>query len=211
VAFNAENFGESMAKLVPVKPIFQLLVVISITAALFGCYTTYCLARGKRGAYLWVLVFLIIAGVASAIQFYYSLTLRGSTAPNNIRLYTTLLTLGVFLLFRLPSIWQKIGYEDGQGNVGSMAKPSGLALFLCGLLILTLPVWGASTHMIAGVNTVNVLLTPLMIAGTALSITGLILLSGVRLARAMQNDVWRMLFRDTGHHEKNIRQKRSNF
>lgn len=180
VAFNAENFGESMAKLTPVKPIFQLLVIVSIAAALFGCYTTYRLARGKRGAYQWALIFLVIAGLASAIQFYYSLTLRGSTAPNNIRLYTTVLTLVVFLLFRLPGVWQKINYENGQSNPGSMVKPGGLSLLLCGLLALTLPVWGTPTHVIDGVNTVNVLLAPLMIAGAALSAAGLILLSGAR-------------------------------
>jgi hypothetical protein len=185
VAFNAENFGASMAKLAPVKSIFQLLVVISISAALFGCYTTYRLARGKRGAYYWALIFLVIAGAASAVQFYYSLTLRGSTAPNNIRLYTTLLTLAVFLIFRLPGVWQKTGYEDDQSNIGSMAKPSGLALLLCGLLALTLPVWGAPTHMIDGVNTVNVLLIPLMIVGVVLSTSGLILLSGVRWSRVI--------------------------
>jgi hypothetical protein len=192
VAFNAENFGASMAKLAPVKPIFQLLVVISIAAALFGGYTTYRLARGKRGAYLWALIFLVIAGLASAIQFYYSLTLRGSTAPNNIRLYTTILTLVVFLIFRLPGVWQQIGYESGQGNVGSMAKPGGLALFLCGLLALTMPIWGAPTHVIDGVNTINVLLAPLMIVGAALSATGLILLSGARWPQILRYKVKRI-------------------
>jgi len=186
VAFNAENFGESMAKLVPVKPIFQILVVISIAAALFGAYTTFRLARGKRGAFTWALIFLGVGAAASAVQFYYSLTLRGSTAPNNIRLYTTLLTLVVFLLLRLPRIWQKIGFDHGH-KTGGMGQPAGLALMVCGLLTLAMPVWGAPTHMIDGVNTVNVLLLPLMGLGLALCAGGLLLLLGAAPRRAEKN------------------------
>jgi hypothetical protein len=174
VAFNAENFGESMAKLVPVKPIFQILVFVSIAAALFGATTIFRLARGKSGAFVQALIFLVVGGAASGVQFYYSLTLRGSTAPNNIRLYVTLLTLAVFLLLRLPGIWQKTGFEQGQKTPG-MGKPAGAALIVCGLLTLAMPIWGAPTHVIAGVNTVNVLLAPLMGLGIALCGGGLAL------------------------------------
>jgi hypothetical protein len=183
VAFNAEKFGESMARLVPVKPIFQILVVISIAAALFGAYTTYQLARGKRGTFSRALIFLVIAGLASAVQFYYSLTLRGSTAPNNIRLYTTLLTLVVFLALRLPGIWQKSGLEQDQPT-GGLGKPAGLAMIVCGLLTLAMPIWGAPTHVIDGVNTVNVLLIPLMGLGLALCSSGAAVLAGLRLHSA---------------------------
>jgi hypothetical protein len=181
VAFNAENFGESMAKLAPVKPVFQILVVISIVAALFGCYTTYRLARGQGGAFRAAIIFLLVGGAASAVQFYYSATLRGSTAPNNIRLYTTLLTLAVFLLYRLPGVWQKTGFETGSGSGGSMGTPAGAALFVSGLMALGMPVWGAPTHVIDGFNTVNVLLVPLMVVGAGLTASGLLLLAGVRL------------------------------
>lgn len=172
VAFGAENFGASMARLTPVKPIFQLLVVVSIAAALFGIYTTYHLSRGKSGTYRWAIIFLIVAGVASAIQFYYSLTLRGSTAPNNIRLFTTLFTLVVFLVLGFPGIWQKIGFEDGRPGAVDNRKAAGAALMITGLMVLSMPIWGAPTHMIDGVNTVNVLLIPLMITGGVLTSLG---------------------------------------
>lgn len=179
VAFNAEAFGASMASLVPVKPVFQVLVVISLAAALYGAYATFRLARGRHGAYHSALLFLVVAGTASAIQFYFSLTLRGSTAPNNFRLYTTLLTLAVLLVLRLPGIWQKVGLEQG-GTAGSFGKPAGLGMLAAGLLTLAMPVWGAPTHVINGVNTVNVLLAPLMTLGTLLCAGGILLLFGQR-------------------------------
>ena len=179
VAFKAEKFGASMAKLVPVKSIFQALVIISIAAALFGAYTTYRLVRGKREAFNWALAFLGLAGTASAVQFYYSLTLRGSTAPNNIRLYITVVTMIVFLILRIPGIWRRTGFEQAEENRG-VGLPGGLALMGCGLLILSVPVWGAPTHMIDGINTVNVLLLPLTGVGLALFMGGLALWVGIR-------------------------------
>lgn len=170
VAFGTRMMG-SMAKLEPVKPIFQVLVVVSIVAALLGIYATFRLGRGKKKAYLLAMIFLVVGLAASAIQYYFSLTLRGSTAPNNIRLYLTALTLLVFLILRLPPIWAKTGYENGsQGNDSS--KPTAMAMLLCGLVTLAMPIWGAPTHIfedyIPGFNTVNLLLAPLMIAGCLL-------------------------------------------
>jgi len=58
---------------------------------------------------------------------------------------------------------------------------------VCGLLTLAMPVWGAPTHMIDGVNTVNVLLLPLMGLGLALCAGGLLLLLGAAPRRAEKN------------------------
>lgn len=184
VAFKAENFGPRMAALIPVKPIFQVLVVISIAAAIFGIYTTVMLIRSKKNGYTYSLIFLLVGLIASGIQFYYSATLRGSTAPNNVRLYLTGLTLLVFLVLRIPGIWQKSGL-DVNGNGGSGMKPvAGASLFLTGLLTLTTPLWGAPTHVIDGFNTVNVLLWPLLLAGALQIATSLWLLrQGILLVR----------------------------
>lgn len=180
VAFNPLGSSASMAKLAPVQPIFIVLVIVSVAAGLFGIAAAVRLARGQRSAYNWSLIFLIIGGAASAIQFYYSLTLRGSTAPNSFRLYLTLLTLVIFLVLRLPGIWQKAGFEAGQ-NSGSGGTAAGLAMILCGLMTLSLPVWGGPTHIVDGFNTVNLLLVPLMAVGSALTIAGVIKLLPVQL------------------------------
>jgi hypothetical protein len=172
VAFNAENFGPRMAPLIPVKPVFQALVVVSIAAGLFGVYSTVRLARGAARAYQQAIFFLLIGLVSSAVQFIYSLTLRGSTAPNNMRLYLTALTLVVVLLMRLPGIWRRTGFERGSAP-GSTARPAGgLALFLTGSIVITTPLWAAPTHLIENTNTANVLLWPLLAVGSVCLLAG---------------------------------------
>lgn len=172
VAFNAEQYGPRMAVLIPVKPIFQVLVFVSLAAGLFGVYAIVRLARGRGGAYQQALLFLIVGLIASGIQFYYSLTLRGSTAPNNIRLYLTGITLLALVLLRLPGIWQRSGFGEGLSGPGNFRGSGGAALFLCGLFTMTTPLWAAPTHIIDGWNTVTVLLWPLMAAGAILMALG---------------------------------------
>jgi hypothetical protein len=178
VAFNAENYGPRMAALIPVKPNFQLLVLISLAAGLFGVYAIVQLARGRQNAYQQVLIFLLVGLIASGVQYYYSLTLRGSTAPNNIRLYLTGLALIVFLLIRLPGIWQRTGFGGEMVSGGNLNGAGGVALFLCGLLAITTPAWAAPTHVIDGSNTAYVLFWPLLITGACLILLGGLTLGG---------------------------------
>lgn len=185
VAFGAAKFGPSMAKLVPVQPIFQVLVVVSILAGVWGLIATIRLARGQRNVYRGLMIFLVVGGIASAIQYYYSLTLRGSTAPNNVRLYLTVLTLVLFIVFRLPGIWERIGYERPSGSAGGGTLAGGIALCLCGVITLAMPLWAGPTHMVDGVNTVNVLLWPLIMIGTGLLVSGLIALTWPGLRKAI--------------------------
>lgn len=182
VAFAAENFGPSMAKLVPVKPIFQVLVVVSLAASIYGIASIVRLIKGKPGSVRSVLIFLVVGGAASAVQYYYSLTLRGSTAPNNFRLYATILALVFMLLLQLPGLREKVNFERG-GSAGGGSSAGGAALLLAGLLILTTPVWAAPTHVINGYNTANELFWPLIIAGVVCASSGAVLLTRTRLSR----------------------------
>lgn len=171
VAFKAENW-ESMAALTPVKPIFQILVFVSLIAGIAGIFTTVRLAKGKRNAYLQSILFLVVAGIASAVQFYFSATLRGKTAPNNIRLYITILTLVYLLILRIPGIWEKMPFNLHNPAAGSDLKAGGAALCLSGLVTLTTPLWAAPTHWLDGTNTANELLIPLIITGIVLTLCG---------------------------------------
>jgi hypothetical protein len=91
----------------------------------------------------------------------------------------------VFLLLRLPGIWQKTGFErSAQGGSGS--TPAGLSLVLCGLLTLTTPVWAAPTHIFNGYNTANVLLWPLILAGSVMSVAGAAILRAAGTVRRVE-------------------------
>lgn len=182
VAFAAENFGPSMAKLVPVKTIFQVLVVVSLAAGIYGTRALVRLVKGKPDSVRDVLLFLLVGGIASGIQYYYSLTLRGSTAPNNIRLYSTVLALAAMLILQLPGLREKVDFERGSSGGGAPAA-GGAAMLLAGLVILTTPVWAAPTHVIDGYNTANELFWPLIIIGALCASGGAVLLTRARFGQ----------------------------
>ncbi len=187
VALDAAKYGPSFAKMAPVQPILQILCVISILSGIFGVYSIIRLAKNKPRGYMYTLIFLVVAGAASAVQFYLSSTLRGSTAPNNFRLYVTVFTLLVMLALRLPGLWSKVGFE-GSGKSGGTAAAGGVALFLCGLVTISMPVWGEPTHLVGGFNTVNVLLIPLLAAGAVMMVAGGILV-GRGFSRAQPREL----------------------
>lgn len=173
IAFNPENFGPKWAGFIAIKPIFQILVVVSIAAALYGIFSLVRLAKNRPGAYNAVLAFLVVGLLASAVQYYYSYTLRnGSTAPNNMRLYLTGLTLVLFLLLKLPGLWQRAGFDGRPADGGSGGLAGGVSLFLTGLVTITTPLWAGPTHMVDNFNTVNVLLWPLLVGGAVLMLAG---------------------------------------
>lgn len=173
IAFNPEAFGPKWAGFIAIKPIFQTLVVVSIAAALYGIYSIVRLAKNRGGAYSAVLAFLIVGLLTSAVQYYYSFTLRnGSTAPNNMRLYLTLLAMVLFLLLKLPGVWLRSGFGGNPVDGGSGGLAGGVSLFLTGLVTITTPLWAGPTHMLGDFNTVNVLLWPLLTGGAALMLAG---------------------------------------
>ncbi len=180
VAFKAEEFGPRMAALIPVKPVFQVLVFVSIAAAVFGIYSIVRLAKNRPGAFNQTAIFLLVGAVSSAVQYYYSFTLRGSTAPNSMRLYLTVFTLVVFLLMRLLKLFGRGGVEPGKGSTGAMRAAGGAAFVLSGLTVLTTPWWAASTHWINNMNTVNVLFWPLVTVGAGMVLCGGWMLLGLK-------------------------------
>ena len=183
VAFNAENYGPRMALMAPVKPVLQVLVFVSLAAGLVGVFSIVQLARSRHNAYQQALSFLLVGLVASGVQFYYSLTLRGSTAPNNVRLYLTGFTLLVLLLTRLPGIWQLSGFGNQQAGSGTAGGAGGIALLVCGLVVITTPAWAAPTHVIQGNNTANVLFWPLLAVGAGLILVGGMKMCGARIGK----------------------------
>ncbi|RLF64245.1 MAG: hypothetical protein DRN33_02580 [Thermoplasmata archaeon] len=160
-AFGAEKF-ESMAALVPYKWLYQVLVVLSLAAGIWGIPVTVALVRGGRHAYRDALLVLLAGAVTSGIQMTASQLLRGDSAPANVRFYITAFTLVVFLLLRLPSIRDRLDFS--QPFRGGKSSAGGAALVLCGILALTPSVWAGPTHPQAWID---VLRMPLMLGGGA--------------------------------------------
>jgi len=145
VALGAEKFG-SMAVLVPYKPLYQVLVVISLAAGIWGIPVTVALVKGAPKAYRNALIVLVVGAVTAGIQTFVSQAVRGKSAPVNMRFGITAFTLLVFLLFRIPGLWQRLDFTK---TIRGRARGAsgGAALIICGGLALSAPAWVGVTHM----------------------------------------------------------------
>ncbi len=193
VAWNADKYGKAFALFVPYMPTYQVLVYVSLVAAVAMTLVTYAIVRGDRWFYIGALLALLVGGGAAATQMYYTSSLKQvsffATPPTNIRFYLTALTLILFLLVRIPGVWNKAGLGRPATGTGSYTAPTGLALFLAGVLILTTPVWAGPSHMLDGYNLVYTLEVPLLIDGIAMTMGGLILLVfGSRLVSLVRRE-----------------------
>ena len=112
---------------------------------------------------------MLIAGVViGAIHMVVSRALRGKSMPVDAVVYTTVLTLVIFLLFRIPSIWQGVNFA--RGDAKSNRPAGGAAAILLGLLTLTIQFTMGSTHTWNGVNyadAFNVMMTGIGLACSA--------------------------------------------
>lgn len=175
VAFATESFG-SMAVLVPYKPLYQALVVISLAVGIWGIPVTVSLVRGGEHAYRNALLVLLLGTISAGIQMGVSQSVRGASAPVNMRFYLTLFVLAAFLLLRLPPLWQRVDFAQSMKG-GSAGAPAGTALAICGMITLTTPLWAGPTHLSPmGENWVYVLQTHLVVSSSGMLLAGLVLL-----------------------------------
>jgi hypothetical protein len=181
VALAAEKY-DSMTGIIPYKWAYQLFVVVTLAIAVYTIRATIRFARGKPKSYLQAVVILIIGAVVTAIHVFTSRALRGSSMPNDARLYMDLLTLVVFLLFSIPGIRNQMnlnggnGQEDGGASIGS-------AFILMGAIALTIHIWMGPTHTWSGVNYADVWHTELTFVGVGLLLAGIPLLLNAVFAR----------------------------
>ena len=185
VAFGAENY-DSMKGLIPYKPLYQALVFISIAAGIWGIIIIINLVRGGIKLYRNAIIMLVIGAVTSGIQMAVSQAVRGSSAPVNFRFYITAFTLVIFLLFRLPPIWDNMQFPQ---SLKKKAKKSmaGTSLFVCGIIVLATYYWSAPTHL---ASWIDVLRLPIIVSGWILAFSGIILVGSLFLDKILgQNSI----------------------
>jgi hypothetical protein len=136
------------------------------------------------------LITLVLGTIIGAIHFYASGTLRGKTIPANFVLYTNILTLIVFLILRMPNYRDRVDFSS-PGDSDTQSTASGLAAIFSGVLLLSVPMMVASTHIYEGNNWVDVLGTTISVGGSVLIGGGLLRLFGRKL-----KDVVSSLLRD---------------
>jgi hypothetical protein len=174
---------DSMAPLAPFQWLYILFVLTGIFLGVWGIQATVKLVRGKPDAYKTSLQVLIAGAAIGGIHIYISRLLRGKSMPVDAVVYTTVLTLVIFLLLRIPFLWQGANFEKGDAKSNRMA--GGAAAILLGLLTLTIQFTMGSTHTWNSVNYADAFNTTMTITGIGLLLFGMGLLVGVKRFEGM--------------------------
>ncbi|MFC1669683.1 hypothetical protein ACFL20_04770 [Spirochaetota bacterium] len=149
VSINAEKYA-SMVGLVPYKWLYWIFTILTTAVGVMGIRAIINLLKGKTGAYMFTIITLILGIVTGVIRMGASRALRGKSMPIDMVVYTTVITLIIFLLFKIPSVWEKVDFERKHRKEGDTA--GGAAAIVMGILCLTIHVWMGPTHTWGGIN-----------------------------------------------------------
>jgi hypothetical protein len=172
----------SMAPLASFQWLYILFVLSGIAIGVWGIWATVKLIRGTSNAYRMSLYALVVGVVLGGFHIYISRMLRGKSMPVDAVVYMTVLTLIVFLLLRIPFIWNSANFEKGDGKSNRMA--GGVAAILLGLLTLTIQYTMGPTHTWNGINYANAFNALLTAAGIGLLLLGATWMGMIRINRA---------------------------
>jgi len=172
VALAAEKY-ESMAAIVPYKWLYIIFVLVTTAIGVMGIRAVVLLIKGRPNAYRYSMIALISGIVVGLIHMLVSRGLRGSSMPVDAVVYTTALTLLVFLFFRIPGIWNGVNFDRSKRE---NFTSGGVAAIVTGVLCLTIHIWMGPTHTFGGYNFANVWHTFMQMMGWGLVATGNILL-----------------------------------
>jgi hypothetical protein len=174
VALNPTGFGGKFSGIAPYQWLWIVFVVVGLAAGIMGVRAVVLLVKGTKNAWRYALIALLIGTVINAIHLLASRALRGGSMPVDGVLYMNVLTLVIFLIFRIPGIWQGVNYEKPAGEKKTGQQAAAIALVAAGLLSLTIQFMMAPTHTINGFNYADVWHAALTLIGITLILGGLI-------------------------------------
>jgi hypothetical protein len=173
-AFAPTNW-ESMAPLAPFQYLYITYVVVTTAIGILGIRSVVLLVKGASGSYRATLFTLVAGLIVGLIHIITSRSIRGSSMPVDGVVGMTLITLIIFLLFRIPGVWQGVDYSKACRKEGGPA--GGAAAFLLSALCFTAPKLMASTHTWGGINYSDAFHTTMTVAGILLALLGFILVA----------------------------------
>jgi hypothetical protein len=175
VALAAENYP-SMAGIAPYKWLYVIFVITTIAAGVLMARATVMLVRRKPNAYQNTIISLLVGIGIGVIHMAVSRSLResGSSMPVDAVVYTALLTLVVFLLFKIPGVWAKVDFS--KAPTGDNETAGGAAAIISGVLAFTIQYWMAPTHTLSGINYGDAFHTSMAIVGWGLVVTGIVII-----------------------------------
>ena len=173
VAFAAEKFSASMELIAPYKWLYILFVIFTTAIGVMMIRATIMIVKSKDGAYRYALLTLILGIVIGLIHIFASRSIRGKSMPTDGVVYMNVLTLILFLIFRIPSLWKEIDFSK-PGGKGAKTMGAAFTLILSGVAVLSAPFWGATTHTFVpgGTNWANAWPLQMNLIGTILCLAG---------------------------------------
>jgi hypothetical protein len=102
VALNPTGFGGKFSGISPYQWLYIAFVLVTLAIGAWGVRAVVRLVNGVRGSYGGALLVLAAGIVIGGIHMAASRMLRGASMPVDMVVYTTVLTLVVFLIFRIP-------------------------------------------------------------------------------------------------------------
>ena len=158
-----------MSPLASLQWLYILYVLLGIAIGVAGIRAVVLLVRGAPNSYRDAVIVLAAGLAVGVVHIMTSRALRGKSMPVDAVVYTTVLTLLVFLLIRIPGIWQGVNFSRSKGsNPGA----GGAAAIVLGVMCLTIQAFMGPTHTWNGVNYADAFHQTLTLAGWGLASAG---------------------------------------
>lgn len=152
VALDPTRYGENMAPLAPFQWLYVIFVIVTTAIGVMAARAVFLLARSRPNSYRYTIIALVLGILVGVIHMLVSRSLRGKSMPVDGVVYTTVLTLIIFLLFRIPRIWQGLGYTMGHTNDKTGPNAAAATMLVTGILTFTVQYWAGPTHTWGGMN-----------------------------------------------------------
>ena len=132
--------------------LYILYVIVTAAFGVMMVRAVVLIVKGRPNAYRYSMIALVGAIIVGVIHIITSRALRdsGSSMPVDGVVYTTVLTLIIFLIFKIPAVWEKVDFTRAKKKDSDAA--GGAAAIVCGILSLTIQYLMAPTHTINGIN-----------------------------------------------------------
>ena len=188
VALAAEKY-DSMVAIAPYKWLYVIFVIATVAIGVMMARATVLLVKGRPNAYRYSLISLGLGILIGVIHMAVSRSLRGSSMPVDAVTYTAILTLIVFLLFRIPGVWEQVDFT--RAKRADNQKAGGAAAIVSGLLAFSIQYLMASTHtMNGGINYGDAFHLSMTLAGWGLVFAGITLIAWANRRGSHPHQTW---------------------
>ena len=172
VALNPTGYGDKFVGIGPYQWLYILFVIVTLAFGVMGARAVILLIRNRPNAYRYSVIALVGGSIVGVIHVVVSRSLRGASMPVDMVTHMNILTLVVFLIFRIPLIWKEIGFGQPVSS-NTTGITGGLATITAGSIALTIQYWMGPTHTIGGVNYADIWHDQLLLIGWFMIISGI--------------------------------------